>query len=42
MILWITEQILLGQQRRPEYSLVVLHALTNDTVAAEVREHPQS
>lgn len=35
---WITEQILLGQQRRPESSLVILHALTNETVPAEVRE----
>lgn len=35
---WITEQVLLGLRRRPEYSLVVLHALTNDAVPAEVRE----
>jgi AcrR family transcriptional regulator len=35
---WITEQILLGMRRRPEFSLVVLHALTNDAVPAEVRE----
>src|SRR5579883_63130 len=35
---WITEEILLGHRRKPEYSLVVLHALTNEAVAAEVRE----
>lgn len=34
---WITEQSLAGQRRRPEYTLVVLHALTNDAVPAEVR-----
>lgn len=35
---WITEQTLAGQRRRPEYTLVVLHALTNEAVPAEVRE----
>jgi AcrR family transcriptional regulator len=35
---WITEQTLSGMQRRPEYTLVVLHALTNEGVPAEVRE----
>src|ERR1051326_3773686 len=35
---WITEQTLSGMRRRPEYTLVVLHALTNEAVPAEVRE----
>jgi AcrR family transcriptional regulator len=35
---WITEQMLLGQHRRPEYSLVVLHALTSEAASPEVRE----
>lgn len=35
---WITEQTLDGMHRRPEYTLVVLHALTNEAVPAEVRE----
>lgn len=35
---WITEQTLAGMRRRPEYSLVVLHALTNEAVPVEVRD----
>lgn len=34
---WITEQTLAGMRRRPEYTLVVLHALTNEAVPAGVR-----
>ncbi len=37
-LLWITEQTLSGMRRRPEYTLVVLHALTNEAVPAEVRQ----
>ncbi len=37
---WITTQMFPGQQlgRRPDYSLVVLHALTNEDVPQHVRE----
>jgi AcrR family transcriptional regulator len=36
-LLWITRETLAGMRRRPEYTLVVLHALTNEAVPAEVR-----
>ncbi len=35
---WLTRETLQGMLRSPEYSLVVLHALTNEAVPAEVRE----
>jgi AcrR family transcriptional regulator len=37
-LIHITEQTLWGMQRSPEYTLVVLHALTNEAVPAEVRQ----
>src|SRR6185437_3722185 len=37
-LLWITSETLAGMHRRPEYTLVVLHALTNEAVPAEVRQ----
>ena len=37
-LLWITSETLAGMRRRPEYTLVVLHALTNEAVPAEVRQ----
>lgn len=35
---WLTREVLDGMRRSPEYSLVVLHALTNEAVPAEVRD----
>lgn len=37
-LLWITRETLSGMRRRPEYTLVVLHALTNEAAPAEVRQ----
>jgi AcrR family transcriptional regulator len=37
-LLWITAETLAGMRRRPEFTLVVLHALTNEAVPAEVRD----
>ncbi|HLV98848.1 MAG TPA: TetR/AcrR family transcriptional regulator [Ktedonobacterales bacterium] len=37
-LLWITRETLSGMYRRPEYTLVVLHALTNEAVPSEVRQ----
>jgi AcrR family transcriptional regulator len=35
---WLTSQMLTGLQGQPEIDMVVIHALTNDTVPPEIRE----